>query len=310
VKGLQHPITDSDLNAYVDGEISPEQRDEIEAFLIAEPAQAARIETWRRQNEIIRAAFAKVATEPLPLPHALTLSQVPVARLEPAPRRAPAPRTAEEPIRDVHRNGSSRNEQNRRITGATVAAFAAGALVTMVAAELSGITSRLLAEPSASTTTPALTATAPLDAGKLVASRAIEAYHTYARDFVRPVEVEASQEPFLTHWLSRRVGFTIRAPDLSGEGLKLLGGRLTPSASGPAAFLLYEETGGDRIGLFIARAATDAGSSLHYIEDRTASAVYWLDDGAAYAVAGPTGRDRLMRVARRIAEQPEPSTKP
>ena len=128
----------------------PERRDEVEASLIAEPAQAARIETWRRQNEIIRAAFAKVASEPLPLSHTLALAHPPATRPEPAPRRAAAPHAAEEPIRDVHRVGVSRSEQNSRIAGVAVAAFAAGALVTMVAAELSGMASGLLSEPSAS----------------------------------------------------------------------------------------------------------------------------------------------------------------
>ena len=44
------------------------------------------------------------------------------------------------------------------------------------------------------------------------------------------------------------------------------------------------------------------------VEERPASAVYWLDDGAAYALAGPAGRDRLMRIARLIAEELEPGT--
>jgi anti-sigma factor RsiW len=302
VKGLPHPITDADLNAYVDGETSPERRDEVEASLAAEPVQAARIETWRRQNEIIRAAFAKVTSEPLPLSHALALAHPPATRPEPGPRRpsVPAPHAVEEPIRDVQRAGVSRNEQNSRIAGVTVAAFAAGALVAMVAAQLSGMASGFLPEPS---TSPATLAP---DAGKLVASHAIEAYHTYAQDIIRPVEIEASQEPFLMNWLSRRVGFTIVAPNLSGEGLKLLGGRLTPGESGPAAFLLYEANGGDRIGLFISRAVPNETTRLRYVEERSASAVYWLDGGAGYALAGPAGRDGLMRIARRIAEQPEP----
>ena len=88
MKGMQHSITDADLNAYVDGELSADRRDEIEAYLVAEPAQAARVETWRRQNEIIRAAFAKAATEPLPLSHMLALSPPPGTRgAVAAPRR-------------------------------------------------------------------------------------------------------------------------------------------------------------------------------------------------------------------------------
>lgn len=309
MKGTQLSITDNDLSAYVDGEISPERRDEIEAYLIAEPAHAARMETWRRQNEIVRAAFAKVATEPLPLAHTLTLSHPPASGPEPAPRRAAAPPALEKTIGGGQRRSLTRREQNSRLAGVTIAAFVAGALVAIAAAEFSGTATGQRSEPLVSLM-PSVLSAPPLDAGKRVASRAIEAYHTYAKDVIRPVEIEASQAPFLTNWLSRRVGFAIAAPDLSGEGLKLLGGRLTPGDAGPAAFLLYETNGGDRFGLFVARATTREMPRLRYIEEPSASAVYWLDDGAAYALAGPASRDKLMRIARGLAEKLAPPTAP
>jgi anti-sigma factor RsiW len=143
-----------------------------------------------------------------------------------------------------------------------------------------------------------LTSTSPFDEGRLVAARAIEAYHTYALDMVSPVEIDASRQPFLTNWLSRRVGVMIDVPDLSIERLKLLGGRLTPGERGPAAFLLYETAGGERIGLMISRAATNEPQRLRYVEEHSASAVYWLEGGAAYVLAGPADSDRLMQIAR------------
>jgi len=36
----------------------------VKAFLAESPADAARVETWRRQNETIRAAFASMETLP------------------------------------------------------------------------------------------------------------------------------------------------------------------------------------------------------------------------------------------------------
>ena len=254
MKGTQHPITDADLNAYVDGEATAERRDEIETYLVAEPLHAAQIETWRRQNEIIRAAFAKVATEPLPPSHLNALNPPPAARTEPAPRRVAAPHAVEEHPDEVPPARIAPRLRNGRMAARTVAAFAAGALVTMIAAELSGTATGLLSQPLPAPRTPA--PASALDPGRPNASRAIEAYHTYAMDVVRPVEIDGSKEPFLASWLSRRVGFAIDIPDLSSKGLKLLGGRLTPGEWGPAAFLLYETSGGDRTGLFISRAAT------------------------------------------------------
>ena len=44
-------------------------------------------------------------------------------------------------------------------------------------------------------------------------------------------------EEHLLPWLSRRVGATLRAPELDAFSLKLLGGRLLPGLNGPAALV-------------------------------------------------------------------------
>src|SRR5215211_2424076 len=47
----------------------------------------------------------------------------------------------------------------------------------------------------------------------------------------------------------------ITALNLSGEGLRLLGGRLLPSEAGPAALLMYEAADGSRASLYFSRGA-------------------------------------------------------
>src|SRR5580704_9689028 len=59
-------VSEAELHGFVDGDIDRGRREAVEAFLAASPEDAARVETWRRQNETIRAAFAPVATGPLP----------------------------------------------------------------------------------------------------------------------------------------------------------------------------------------------------------------------------------------------------
>lgn len=60
------PISETELNAYVDGETFPERQALIETWLAGDPAQAARVRTWRRQNQALRAAFGRILSEPLP----------------------------------------------------------------------------------------------------------------------------------------------------------------------------------------------------------------------------------------------------
>jgi anti-sigma factor RsiW len=64
--GLKPPVSEAELHGFVDGSLERGRRDAVQAFLAVSPADAARVETWRRQNEAIRAAFASIHTPPLP----------------------------------------------------------------------------------------------------------------------------------------------------------------------------------------------------------------------------------------------------
>lgn len=61
-----HPITDADLHAYIDGLLPPSRCAEIEAYLAARPAEAERLQAYRRQKDELRALFNPVMDEPIP----------------------------------------------------------------------------------------------------------------------------------------------------------------------------------------------------------------------------------------------------
>jgi anti-sigma factor RsiW len=63
----QLPITEADLHAYVDGFVSASRRAEIDVYLAARPDERERINTYRAQNEALRALFTPVLHEPVPL---------------------------------------------------------------------------------------------------------------------------------------------------------------------------------------------------------------------------------------------------
>jgi anti-sigma factor RsiW len=62
------PVTEADLHAYFDGELTPERRRAVEAYLAAHPADAARIESYREHDMLIRRAYRPLAERPLPAP--------------------------------------------------------------------------------------------------------------------------------------------------------------------------------------------------------------------------------------------------
>lgn len=60
-------ITDADLHAYVDGELSPDHRAAVEAWLAAHPEDAARVADYRRINQGLRTLHPVQSEEPLPM---------------------------------------------------------------------------------------------------------------------------------------------------------------------------------------------------------------------------------------------------
>jgi anti-sigma factor RsiW len=45
------PVNEAELHGFVDGDMDRGRRESVQTFLAASPGDAARVETWRRQNE-------------------------------------------------------------------------------------------------------------------------------------------------------------------------------------------------------------------------------------------------------------------
>jgi anti-sigma factor RsiW len=145
------------------------------------------------------------------------------------------------------------------------------------------------------------TAAAPTSSGSITAD-ALEAHQLYVVEVRHPVEVPGSERDHMTQWLSKRLGYAQRIPELQSLGLKLVGGRLLPGPTGAAAMYMYEGDSGERFTLYCAKTTTPE-SALRFREGSRYAAVSWVDDKAAYVVSGPADRARLEQVGKAIYEQ-------
>jgi anti-sigma factor RsiW len=59
-------ISESELHAYIDGELAPERHGEIEAHLASSPELAERLNAYRRHEDALRARFDPVVSETVP----------------------------------------------------------------------------------------------------------------------------------------------------------------------------------------------------------------------------------------------------
>ena len=139
----------------------------------------------------------------------------------------------------------------------------------------------------------------------VVTAEALDAYKLYVVEVRHPVEVPGSEADHLSQWLSRRVGYAVRPPDLGASGLQLVGGRLLPSPAGPAAaFFMYEALSGERFTVYCRRAKAPE-SALRYRATGAVGSFSWVGDDVAFVVSGPADRARLQKVAEAVYEQVE-----
>lgn len=138
---------------------------------------------------------------------------------------------------------------------------------------------------------------------EILSSDALSAHKLYIAEVRHPIEVRAAEQ-HLMPWLSRRVGTSLRAPDLETYSLKLLGGRLLPGPIGPAALFMYESPTGERYTFYCSK-STAPRTALRYHPAENVAAVQWIESDIGYVVSGPANRDRLLEIAQTAYEQME-----
>ena len=63
---MSEPVSEADLQAYVDGRLDPARRALVDAWLAARPDEAERVAAYRRLGGEVRAAYQAMLSEPVP----------------------------------------------------------------------------------------------------------------------------------------------------------------------------------------------------------------------------------------------------
>jgi anti-sigma factor RsiW len=153
---------------------------------------------------------------------------------------------------------------------------------------------------------PNLTSSASAMLARAVFEDAVAAHRTFSVETRHPVEVGANEEAHLVQWLSKRIGHRVIAPDLGTLGFRLIGGRLLPAESRPAAWFMYEDGKGIRLSCYFLSADPGRQTEFNYREQDGIGAFYWVDDGLAYAITANADRELLLKVADLVYQQNAP----
>ena len=266
-------VTEADLHALVDGQLTPERQREVQEYLSRRPEEAGRVDSYRTQKHELRALFDPVLGEALP------------ARLQ----RAARPQTPWYLQR-----------------------LAAGVAIAVISGAAGwGLRSGTLpAEGSLAQRAPA---TITLASATGFAQRAAVAHAVYSPDARRPVEVSAEHEDQLVAWLSKRMGTPMKPPHLQALGYTLDGGRLLPGGQGPVAQFMYHDPAGAKLTLYVSReiGGTDPASkgggnqdtAFRFAREGSVNVFYWVDGTFGYAISADADKAELARVSGEVYQQ-------
>jgi len=137
-----------------------------------------------------------------------------------------------------------------------------------------------------------------------LAQEASDSFEVYAPDRVRPVEMRASDSAELVQWVSSRLHRTVKVPDLSPLGYRLMGGRLIATSHGPAAMFMYDNDRGSRI-VMLTRPmnSADQNAPMTARSKGDVAGFTWADGGTGYSVVGQAPAEVLKPLADDVRKQ-------
>ena len=281
-------ITDSDLHAWLDGELSPERRALVEAWLHDRPEEAARVRLWAADRDVLKLQFDALLDEPVP------------------------PRLADVVWRQAAAGGRSVPWLR---WAAAFALFALGGLVG----------AGLVWRQQPATSAAAAGAGGGVQPVAWV-QRAAVAHAVYVPEVRHAVEVKA-QEEHLSRWLTKRLDVDVKLFDLRAQGFELVGGRLLPDAAGPSAQLMYQAIQSadaaasaapgakpERVTVYLRKPDDATSAAFHYEQRGELGLFYWVEGDSehgrpcGYALVGALPREKLLAIAEAIYKQGEQTT--
>lgn len=267
------------LSAFIDGQSSDEERQDIEALLVNDPQARSLHDSLRRGAGNGRRLFDEMLKEPVPLHlgRGIRNAEVPRKAVR-LPDSAPAGFAFKPPARGT-------------VAGCAlmlVVGLGLGYMFGMQPSNLSG--SSQLAGASSQT--------------RDWLDDIIAHYRLYGRQQNRLVEIGNDRAADILEWLTTGTGVSFRIPDLGDSGLSFLGARLISAEGMPTGILFYrrttEEAEGDILAVTFSKATLQTSKPVEDIRLDT-GLVSWSTPLATYVLVGPSSAADLDEIAAKAA---------
>lgn len=278
---------DEALVAYLDGELDAGERQQVEAWLEAEPAARTRLAALTEATDLVRGAYAEIVDEPVP------------ERLI-AAARGPADAPGADAKVVVLRPGRRRSLLGA-VEGRWAYAAAAGVFGLMIGGA-GGFFGGSMLPPNPSIEQKVAANT--LNTSWLDNAAAYYKLSVGAGDTML-VDVPASNDnPEALQKISQTLSQQVRLPDLKPWGLTFRGARLVAVEGKPAAQLVYT-TDNKAIGplTLLIGSSKQPDVAPTFDQRQNVNQLYWRHHGHAYVLVGQANVGYLWGIANDVAWQ-------
>lgn len=271
---LYTPLTDDELHALVDSQGSATALAGLRMRLVNDPDAQRRLTQWQRQREQLQRLHVGVLREAVPT----ELQQV------------------------VRREKTIRQQRTNWLR---LGGMAASVTLAFGVGWLANTSWHAMSSPSAETQRLTRAQTA-----QNFVRQASLAHGIYTPEVKHPVEVSAQEQAHLVQWLSKRLGKSLKVPDLSAQGFDLVGGRLLPGDTGARAQFMFQNNAALRVTLYLGalgkeniQGLSSQETSFRFDQQLEVASFYWVDQGFGYALTAQMPRESLMKLAELVYQQ-------
>lgn len=134
----------------------------------------------------------------------------------------------------------------------------------------------------------------------MLITAAFNAHELFAGQQVHPVEVSADDRLHLASWLSNNLDRRLIVPASLPNGFELVGGRLLPTDSNPAAQLMYEAGPDRRVTLYLTPKTEAEPKQNQFAALDNLDALYWANDALTCTIVGNLTRVEMEEIASEV----------
>jgi len=260
-------LSETDLHAYVDGELDADRTADVEAWLSTHPDDAARVHAYRLQNHQLNTLYGDLIDAPVP--PAITAAV----------------------------------RQHRRPAGLPPWARLAASIVLVLIGGLGGWGVSGWQSPSSTPTVSGQTSGKVPSGQASFVEQALDAHAVFVSGDggVRETPIGAGRQPYANY--ARHLGHALKVPDLVGAGFKLTGGRVLTNKGARAAQFMYKDAAGRMVTLFVQSGFDREDMTFRLVAENSMVAFYWTDGPLGYALTGSMKRGDLLDLARMVYEK-------